>query len=351
VVRLRLPRRRRCGARTAVLPPGGARSCRCPQTCGCWRRRSPRLPQIGPRVSVGTGHDGSVRCACGTAAKVLGLSGRPASAADTCHCPEQGGDKGQVAALSRAWTGGRWPSTVRAGPPAAAVMGGRSTHWRPAAGRRRARPSVPVARRAARRSGRRGRPARRPAGRGGRSQAHTPGCRPAGGRPGAAASAARAARGPAVRAGPHGPAVGDPGRHGGQLPGQAADGGGPAGLCQDLLHQPDQPGPGAGSLGAGALAGSLLFGAVGRHWPRRRTFLTCWVLGAAGRLRDAGRHPAASGPGGRGVRQGLLFGPINPLAVSVIQEHTPPQMLGRVFGRSPPWPRPASRSGRSWPAS
>jgi hypothetical protein len=29
---------------------------------------------------------------------------------------------------------------------------------------------------------------------------------------------------------------------------------------------------------------------------------------------------------------GLLFGPINPPAVPVIQEHTPPQMLGRVFG-------------------
>jgi hypothetical protein len=29
---------------------------------------------------------------------------------------------------------------------------------------------------------------------------------------------------------------------------------------------------------------------------------------------------------------GLLFGPINPLASTVIQEHTPPELLGRVFG-------------------
>ena len=29
---------------------------------------------------------------------------------------------------------------------------------------------------------------------------------------------------------------------------------------------------------------------------------------------------------------GLLFGPINPIASTVIQEHTPPAMLGRVFG-------------------
>jgi hypothetical protein len=34
---------------------------------------------------------------------------------------------------------------------------------------------------------------------------------------------------------------------------------------------------------------------------------------------------------------GLLFGPINPPAVPVIQEHTPPQMLGRVFGALTAW--------------
>jgi hypothetical protein len=30
-----------------------------------------------------------------------------------------------------------------------------------------------------------------------------------------------------------------------------------------------------------------------------------------------------------GFVRGLLFGPINPLASTVIQEHPPPQMLGR----------------------
>ena len=82
----------------------------------------------GTLVSVGTGHDGSVRCACGTAVRVLGLWGRPASAADTCHCSVQGG-QGQAAALSRAWTGGRWPSTVRARPA------GCGSHGRPLQGR------------------------------------------------------------------------------------------------------------------------------------------------------------------------------------------------------------------------
>jgi hypothetical protein len=30
---------------------------------------------------------------------------------------------------------------------------------------------------------------------------------------------------------------------------------------------------------------------------------------------------------------GLIAGPINPIYETVIQEHTPPQMLGRVFAR------------------
>src|SRR5919202_988251 len=36
-----------------------------------------------------------------------------------------------------------------------------------------------------------------------------------------------------------------------------------------------------GSFGAGAFAGSLLFGSVGRAWPRRRVFVGSYVVGAA----------------------------------------------------------------------
>jgi MFS family permease len=87
-----------------------------------------------------------------------------------------------------------------------------------------------------------------------------------------------------------------------------------------------------GAFGAGALTGSLLFGAVGRHWPRRRTFLTCWVLGPLVIFGTLALTPPLGVLVVAGFVGGLLFGPINPLASTVIQEHTPPQMLGRVFG-------------------
>jgi MFS family permease len=87
-----------------------------------------------------------------------------------------------------------------------------------------------------------------------------------------------------------------------------------------------------GAFGAGALTGSLLFGAVGRGWPRRLTFLICWVLGPLVIFGTLAATPPLGVLVAAGLVGGLLFGPINPLASTVIQEHTPPEMLGRVFG-------------------
>jgi hypothetical protein len=50
-----------------------------------------------------------------------------------------------------------------------------------------------------------------------------------------------------------------------------------------------------GAFGAGALVGSLLFGAVGRGWPRRLTFLTCWVLGPLGMVVNWSLHQMDAG--------------------------------------------------------
>jgi predicted MFS family arabinose efflux permease len=49
--------------------------------------------------------------------------------------------------------------------------------------------------------------------------------------------------------------------------------------AKTIYDSPTSLGLALGAFGAGALAGSLLFGAIGRSWPRRVTFLTCWVLG------------------------------------------------------------------------
>ena len=86
-----------------------------------------------------------------------------------------------------------------------------------------------------------------------------------------------------------------------------------------------------GGFGGGALAGTLLYAILGGRLPRRATLVAAisllgvpfWVLVATPPL---------------GVSLGALFvagfalGPPNPLTYSVLQERTPPRMLGRVLG-------------------
>lgn len=101
--------------------------------------------------------------------------------------------------------------------------------------------------------------------------------------------------------------------------------------AKEIYGSPASFGALVGSFGAGAFAGSLLFGAVGRTWPRRRMFLTSYVVGAGliyGTL-------ALSPPLAVAIvaaAAGLAFGPVNPIFATVTQENTPPQLLGRVFG-------------------
>jgi MFS family permease len=87
-----------------------------------------------------------------------------------------------------------------------------------------------------------------------------------------------------------------------------------------------------GALAAGALAGTLLFGAVGRRWPRRLTFLACFVTGPLLVYGSLAATPPLAVVVAAGALGGLIAGPINPLYETVIQERTPPPMLGRVFG-------------------
>jgi MFS family permease len=86
-----------------------------------------------------------------------------------------------------------------------------------------------------------------------------------------------------------------------------------------------------GGFGCGALAGTVLYGIFGGRLPRRATLVSAisllgvpfWVLVATPPL---------------GIAIGTLFvagfalGPPNPLTYSVLQERTPPRMLGRVLG-------------------
>jgi predicted MFS family arabinose efflux permease len=87
-----------------------------------------------------------------------------------------------------------------------------------------------------------------------------------------------------------------------------------------------------GAFGGGAFAGTLLYGVAHRLPSRRLTFLSSFIVAPAvgfGTL-------AATSPLGvvaAAALAGLIAGPIDPLYETVVQERTPPQMLGRTFGR------------------
>ena len=87
-----------------------------------------------------------------------------------------------------------------------------------------------------------------------------------------------------------------------------------------------------GAFGIGALTGSLIFGAIGRTWPRRRTFLACFTLGPLVIYGTLATTPALPVAIGAALVAGLLFGPINPIFTTVIQANTEEHMLGRTFG-------------------
>jgi MFS family permease len=87
-----------------------------------------------------------------------------------------------------------------------------------------------------------------------------------------------------------------------------------------------------GSLAAGTLVGTAVFGAIGRGLPRRQVFLWGWLLApliAYGALSARVPLPALVLAG---LVAGFAAGPINPILATVVQENTPAQLLGRVFG-------------------
>ncbi|WP_243638114.1 MFS transporter [Rubrobacter taiwanensis] len=86
-----------------------------------------------------------------------------------------------------------------------------------------------------------------------------------------------------------------------------------------------------GGLGGGALIGSIIYGFIGHRLPRWRTcvvalvaaWLPFWVLAYTSSF---------------GIVMVILFvmglaaGPLNALLYTVVHEHTPPEVRGRVFG-------------------
>jgi MFS family permease len=86
-----------------------------------------------------------------------------------------------------------------------------------------------------------------------------------------------------------------------------------------------------GVFGGGALAGSLVYSAVGHRLPRRRTFLWCFAGIPIAYLALATLPPLPVALVALAVT-GLVAGPINPLLFTVLTEIVPTQLRGRVFG-------------------
>jgi MFS family permease len=86
-----------------------------------------------------------------------------------------------------------------------------------------------------------------------------------------------------------------------------------------------------GAFAAGAVLGTILFGAVAGRLPRRPTFIGCFIAAPALVYVALALTPPLAVLLAAGVVAGVVAGPINPLLLTVIQERTPAAMSGRVF--------------------
>jgi MFS family permease len=102
--------------------------------------------------------------------------------------------------------------------------------------------------------------------------------------------------------------------------------------AKEIFGSPTSLGLMVGSFAAGALVGTVLFGAIGRGLSRRRLFLWGWLLTALIVYGALSAQIPLAGIVLAGVVGGIVAGPINPILETVVQENTPPQLMGRVFG-------------------
>jgi MFS family permease len=86
------------------------------------------------------------------------------------------------------------------------------------------------------------------------------------------------------------------------------------------------------AIAGGALVGTLIFAAVGRNWPRRRTFLLALVVAPALFYTALAVTPALALLVVLAALAGGITGPVTPVLLTVVQSETPPELSGRVFG-------------------
>ncbi len=102
--------------------------------------------------------------------------------------------------------------------------------------------------------------------------------------------------------------------------------------AKEIWNSPASLGAVVAAVGAGGLAGTLLYGAIGHRLPRRLTFLGAGAVGSALLFGVLATTPPLPVVVLAAFAGGLIGGPILPLMETVIQQNTPPEMYGRTFG-------------------
>jgi MFS family permease len=102
--------------------------------------------------------------------------------------------------------------------------------------------------------------------------------------------------------------------------------------ARDVTHDPRTFGLLVGAVGAGAVLGTVAYGAVGARLPRRMTFALCFLIGGAPRTLVLAAHiPFALALAGT-VVSGFACGAINPLLGVIEFERIPAHLRARVLG-------------------
>jgi MFS family permease len=83
--------------------------------------------------------------------------------------------------------------------------------------------------------------------------------------------------------------------------------------------------------GAGAVATTIAFAAIGHRLPRRETYISCFVLSALMIFPLALTPPLLICVVAM-VGKGIGAGPLNPILMTISQERIPAELRGRVFG-------------------
>ena len=86
-----------------------------------------------------------------------------------------------------------------------------------------------------------------------------------------------------------------------------------------------------GAEGAGALAGVLLYGVFAQRLPKRATFIGAFLV-AGGATMWLTALPGVAVVMALLLIAGVAIGPLNPILQTALQERTPQELLGRVFG-------------------